>query len=123
MADKVEENKERVTVSRKTVITGESEETSFGNVDEIKIPGIFSKLLKMNSPEIVFIIFGCLGALVAGSVEPLFAIALSDFISTFSRHPLGLVSILANLFIIMNYQCICKFKHQNLYSINKMGSE
>ena len=96
MADKVEENKERVTVSRKTVITGESEETSFGNVDEIKIPGIFSKLLKMNSPEIVFIIFGCLGALVAGSVEPLFAIALSDFISTFSRHPLGLVSILTS---------------------------
>ena len=88
-----------------------------------RLPSGLDTLLKMNSPEMVFIIFGCLGALVAGSVEPLFAIALSDFISTFSRHPLGLVSILTNLFIIMNYQCICKFKHQNKYAINKMGSE
>ena len=62
MADKVEETKERVTITRKTISADDSEETTFGDVDEAKISGVFSKLLKMNSPEAIFIIFGCLGA-------------------------------------------------------------
>lgn len=43
----------------------------------------------MNLPEIGYIILGCFAALINGSVEPLFAISLSDYIGAFSKYEYG----------------------------------
>ena len=59
-------------------------ETSF---DEYEA-GFFD-LMKLNAPETGYIIVGCLSALVVGSVEPLFAISMADFIKAFSAFEYG----------------------------------
>ena len=45
--------------------------------------------MKLNSPETVYIVIGCLAALVNGAVEPIFAISMADFIKAFSEYEYG----------------------------------
>ncbi|CAF4459380.1 unnamed protein product [Rotaria socialis] len=43
----------------------------------------FFKLLALNKPEWYYIVFGCLAAIINGGVEPVFALILSQLVSSF----------------------------------------
>ena len=45
--------------------------------------------MKMSRPDLVYVIIGCFFALICGSVEPIFAISIADFIKAFSIYELG----------------------------------
>lgn len=66
------------------ISTGDEAETSF---DEFEAS--FMDLMKLNSPETIYIVIGCLAALVNGAVEPIFAISMADFIKAFSEYEYG----------------------------------
>ena len=61
----------------------------------------------MNLPEIGYIILGCFSALVNGSVEPLFAISLSDYIGAFSKYEYGSEELDKE---ILAWSMLCKLK-------------
>ena len=61
-------------------------ETDFGiDSKEIYTKSVFVELMKLNKPELCYIIFGCFFALIAGSVEPFFAVGIANFIYVFSE--------------------------------------
>ena len=66
------------------ISTEDEAETSF---DEFEAS--FIDLMKLNSPETIYIVIGCLAALVNGAVEPIFAISMADFIKAFSEYEYG----------------------------------
>ena len=39
-----------------------------------------ARILRLNSPEIVFILIGCFGALISGAIQPAFAVIFSEIL-------------------------------------------
>lgn len=90
LAEHVEDEKVKVQEhEQKSIAKTKPTETDFFSSTEKYEKNVFSQLMKMNSPEIWYIVCGCIGAMIAGAIEPLFSLALADFISTFSKFPLG----------------------------------
>ncbi|GFO24715.1 multidrug resistance protein 1 [Plakobranchus ocellatus] len=51
-----------------------------------KLPNApFTRLMKMNSPEWVYIMLGCIGSIINGGVQPAFAIIFSEILKVFQE--------------------------------------
>jgi len=87
LAEDVKVNKEKSENKDVVETEKESEETDFYGVEQHYEKNVFSKLMAMNRPESLYILIGCIGALIAGSIEPLFALALTEYINLFSEYP------------------------------------
>ena len=86
MAHDQEKDSKAKHVKESVEYTKKYNETDFGqDSKEIYSKSVFKELMKLNSPESCFIIFGCFFALCAGAVEPFFAVAIADFIYVFSE--------------------------------------
>lgn len=86
MAHDQEKDSKAKNVKESVEYTKKYNETDFGqDSKEIYSKSVFKELMKLNSPESCFIIFGCFFALCAGAVEPFFAVAIADFIYVFSE--------------------------------------
>ena len=59
--------------------------------DQKRINWIFFKILRLNKPEWIFILGGCLTALINGGIEPAFAFLLSRLVAV--RSILSIVEI------------------------------
>ena len=82
-----QEKESKSTNAKETIEKATNEnETDFGeDANDSYSKSVFRELMKLNSPESCYIVFGCFFALCAGAVEPFFAVAMADFIYVFSE--------------------------------------
>ena len=78
---------------------------------------MFRMLFQMNLPELGYIILGCFAALINGSVEPLFAISISDYIGAFSKYEYGSEELEKE---ILAWSMLCKLSPSNFLNSPKL---
>ncbi|XP_076438755.1 ATP-dependent translocase ABCB1-like [Babylonia areolata] len=66
--------------------TSESERTEEKKDEKEELPNApFTRLMRMNAPEWVYILLGCIGAILNGGVQPSFAVIFSKIIAVFAE--------------------------------------
>ncbi|XP_076435076.1 ATP-dependent translocase ABCB1-like isoform X2 [Babylonia areolata] len=66
--------------------TSESEKTEEKKDEKEELPNApFTRLMRMNSPEWVYILLGCIAAILNGGVQPSFAVIFSKIIGVFAE--------------------------------------
>jgi len=104
-----EKNQLRKRILSVKSVTSEKEETVEAEEVEEDLPDIpFSRVFKMNKPEICYIIAGCLGAAVNGGIQPCFSILFSELLKVFQQPVINQndINLYSGLFVAIG---VCAF--------------
>lgn len=69
---------------RNRTMSGRSEPEEEEEEEKLSPPSV-KRIASLNSPEWLFIMVGCIAAIVSGSIQPIFAFTLSEIISVFAE--------------------------------------
>ncbi|PVD39429.1 hypothetical protein C0Q70_02059 [Pomacea canaliculata] len=105
------------------MLSAEEEKKKEKKEEEKLPPAPFTRLMKMNGPEWLWILFGCIAAIINGGIQPAFAIIFSKIITVFSEldtnkqeHDIMMYSlILVGLGVL---SCLCMFMQGYFFAVS-----
>ncbi|CAK8698371.1 unnamed protein product [Clavelina lepadiformis] len=108
---KIENNKKKAKKDKKKKDEKEEEEEDLPKFD-------FMRILKMNSPEWLYLVFGCIFALLSGSCDPLNAIIYAEIFKTFAladpEEQYARATVLGLLYAALGFICFVGFTAEGI---------